>query len=194
LDLDEINADEYFTDGENDAESLTDYDVAVKLDMLGSLSPKNVVQKSLSDMEKVKIALNLISKARSLQLKANLIFSSVALKCPSVNHFAELLTNTPILPPHVDIKPITPPHVDIKQNLPQHVDMSEPKIVPHKQIVNGATRFVCKLCGTHTGSWSGCDGHIRKTHSFLKYGPCPKCITFTTFNVDSFRTHFNNCK
>lgn len=59
--------------------------------------------------------------------------------------------------------------------------------------IAGKTRFTCELCGNMFGSWGGCDSHIRREHTFDKYGPCDACKRFSTFNWDSWRTHTKHC-
>ena len=38
-------------------------------------------------------------------------------------------------------------------------------------------------------NWVKCDSHIRATHSCIAYGPCPMCMTWSTFNRDSWHLH-----
>jgi hypothetical protein len=194
VEIDKLSASEFLTDDEGETENQTDYEVAVNLDILGTVKLVSS-EKSHSDIDKVKLALKLMGKARTLQLKANSLLSSMVLKNPSASHFVELITSidSPAAAHECKQQAVFAPQSQSKSKFVQHVDRSQPTIVPHKKVLNGTTRFVCAVCNTNTGSWSGCDAHIRKTHSFMKYGPCSKC-DFTSFNIDSFRHHLNICK
>lgn len=57
----------------------------------------------------------------------------------------------------------------------------------------GGTKFRCRVCTRIFGSWTGCDSHIRSTHSHVKYGPCRKCTIFVSCNYDSFKRHEATC-
>lgn len=68
------------------------------------------------------------------------------------------------------------------------------KMLPVRQLLEGGKfAFNCDHCGLSFRSWSGCDSHIRKDHTFQKIGPCQKCKAFSTFNSDSFRKHVKEC-
>lgn len=62
-----------------------------------------------------------------------------------------------------------------------------PKEKPHK--------FQCGLCLEVMGSWGKCDAHIRSQHSGMKYGPCPGCKKYYSWNKDAYRVHVKRtCK
>ncbi len=68
------------------------------------------------------------------------------------------------------------------------------KLLPVRQSLEGGKfAFNCDHCGLSFRSWSGCDSHIQKDHTFQKIGPCQKCKVFSTFNSDSFRKHLKEC-
>lgn len=54
-------------------------------------------------------------------------------------------------------------------------------------------KYLCKVCNITVRSWAGCDSHIRRAHTNIKYGPCRKCRTFFSTNYDSFRNHEKKC-
>lgn len=54
-------------------------------------------------------------------------------------------------------------------------------------------QFKCRVCERMFGSWTGCDSHIRQSHSHIYYGPCSKNCSFKSANIDSFRRHQQKC-
>ena len=140
VEIDKLSASEFLTDDEGETENQTDYEVAVNLDILGTVKLVSS-EKPPSDIEKVKLALKLMGKARTLQLKANSLLSSIVLKNPSALHFVELITSINSSAAEVKPETVFAPHS--KSKFVKHVDLSKPKIVPHKKVLNGTTRFVC---------------------------------------------------
>lgn len=63
----------------------------------------------------------------------------------------------------------------------------------YKPLKLASGKFQCKICEIETGSWVGCDSHIRKVHTNIYYGPCPHCETYQTTAQDCFRRHVVNC-
>lgn len=191
-DLDDIDPSDFLSDGEDEVDNHTDYGVLTELDIFGRAKPEN--KQKPTDIQKVQLALKLQKRARELDLKANMLLSSVVQTTPTVAQFAFLLGQVS----HVQMDGGAVTNVtSITPN--QHVDLNEYandyalNTIPLKTKTNGAVRFICRICKFQRGSWSGCDSHIRKMHSLLKYGPCGKCRIFTTFNADSYRSHLNYC-
>lgn len=187
-DLDDLDPSHFLSDGEEDVDLKTDYGVLTELDFFGRVNQNK--NKKPSDIQKVQLALKLQQRARELDLKANSLLSSVVQTSPSVTHFAFLLGQVSRPQPSQSVTPAVN-----NENHPRLTDPNAPNLmIPRKSTVNGKVRFSCRICNFQRGSWSGCDSHIRKSHSFMKYGPCRKCDMFTTFNADSFRSHLNACQ
>ena len=57
------------------------------------------------------------------------------------------------------------------------------------------TKYGCRVCEIKPfDSWGKCDKHIRECHRGWKYGPCPQCELFYSWNRDSFTRHMKvNC-
>ena len=53
--------------------------------------------------------------------------------------------------------------------------------------------FKCRICDYAAGSWTGCDSHIRKVHTNIMYGTCPKCNVYQSSSYDCYKRHIEKC-
>lgn len=181
-DLDTLEHSAFISDGE-DEEDNTDIVAEMKrLDMFGTTSTKQQSSTitNLLPQQKLNVAMKYLCKAAELQKRANQIIHDV-----SINLNPQEI--------HENIYPFHMKQTNSKfpQNVMPAVTCS---FIPKKCSKMGKTWFFCKICDVKTPSWSGCDSHIRKIHSHLKYGPCNSCKKFTSYNIDSFRGHIKRCQ
>ena len=81
-------------------------------------------------------------------------------------------------------------------NPPQPIDLNsiiKPKYI--KNALNAEGNYHCMICDYYSNHWNKTDKHMWIEHFKLKYGPCPFCNAFTTWNKESWRKHLKNrCK
>ena len=64
-----------------------------------------------------------------------------------------------------------------------------------RNALNDEGNYHCTICDYYSKHWNNTDKHMRIEHFKLKYGPCPFCNAFTTWNKESWRKHLKSrCK
>ena len=84
----------------------------------------------------------------------------------------------------------------VRSNPPQTIDLN-PIIKPKylKNVLNNDGNYHCTICDYYSKHWNKTDKHMQIEHLKIKYGPCPFCNAFTTWNIESWRKHLKNrCK
>ena len=81
-------------------------------------------------------------------------------------------------------------------NPPKTIDLNpiiKPKYI--KKALNAEGNYHCMICDYYSNHWNKTDKHMQIEHFKLKYGPCPFCNAFTTWNKESWRKHLKiRCK
>ena len=78
----------------------------------------------------------------------------------------------------------------------QTIDLN-PIIKPKymKNALSAEGTYHCTICAYYSNHWNNTDKQMWIEHFKLKYGPCPFCNAFTTWNKESWRKHLKNrCK
>ena len=78
-----------------------------------------------------------------------------------------------------------------KSKVPQTLSSSSIPVIYKPLKVDN--KFKCRICEHTTGSWTGCDSHIRKVHTSIMYGPCPQCQIYETSSYDCYKRHVDKC-
>ena len=136
--------------------------------------------------------LSLAEKGHQLLAKGCTKIRNAIFRMPSLHKLSGLL----------EIIKTTDPDLVVAANktskLPQTQSNSlpsiyKPKLVNLEEDTKSKSRqFRCRICERDFGSYVGCDSHIRREHTGIKYGPCPKC-SFTSTAYDSFNRHLIKC-
>ena len=162
--------------------------------LLGSSRSADLLQNS-DDVATLKLLLHgltLSQKGHALLSKGCEQIKAAIVKCPSLHKIGGLVEMIKSTDPNLVAK-ATP-----KNKIPQVFETSKPDLYKPLKYRAGkgesvsTFRYRCRICSLHFGSYQGCDSHIRKEHTKLKYGPCPRC-EFTTTNLDSWRKHQSAC-
>lgn len=168
-----------------DEESGDEEKIMEELDMLGSEDEAESENESDDGSKQIEKALKLLHKASVFQMKAYNLLRRVNMsgRMPS-DQFASAICGFNQSRGGDLQRPAE------ASTRPDNVNMK--MIVPLRISSGGKTHFRCPQCDVAKPSWSGADSHIRKVHTFAKYGPCQTC-TFTSYNLDSFRGHSRLC-
>lgn len=161
------------------------------LDKSGSSIPRiEVKSEQAHDIAQLTSAFTKIARARSVQAKAYMDIAAVLARTPSLSMLAQALDPVAIdssfMPPasHLAMPPT-------KKGTPQilaQIREDNPKRA------RDGVNWVCFYCDQQFTTWDSADSHTRKAHTGVKYGPCPTCLKWSSFNSGSFRGHKIQCK
>ena len=145
------------------------------------------------DIKKMTVAAQMLKCAGELQTQAMGIIDKLVEKNPTLAGLqaiiapaAQTVSNVSNVPTLVS---------GTCRNPPQTIDL-DPIIKPKymKNALNAEGTYHCTICA-YSNHWNNTDKHMRIEHFKLKYGPCPFCNAFTTWNKESWRKHLKNrCK
>ena len=148
-----------------------------------------------SDVRVLATAFRKIAKAAEMQSRAFLKISQVLSRNPSLEKIARMLGPLPT--------PLSGGLSSGPTSMTQSVAaslMGRVSQVPKTPAPQGPVKDeeagcnVCPYCGFSAHGWNSVDGHIRKEHTHIAYGPCGVSgCTFTTWYKFSFNRHFEGC-
>lgn len=176
------------SDEERAEDEKTDHmDVLYELGCLAP-PPQNAIQHVVEDEKHLRdllVGLSMINQGNKLTAAGSEKVRQVVLHMPSLHKLSSLLgsvqsTDASLLS--------TAKH---QSKIPNTHGTSVPIFYKPRKVEN---RFHCRICSEKFGSWTGCDSHIRSTHTHIKYGPCRSCCKFVSSNYDAFRKHEKTCK
>lgn len=136
-------------------------------------------------LTKILLALSAAKKGHELLAKSADMFQDVVMKVPNVKQLSTLFNSASNYDPQT--------MSEARSRCTKYKQASGPGGVKNfrpKKI--SSSEFLCRLCGHTNASWTGCDSHIRKTHSKIYY-QCHSC-SYRTSNQDQIRRHEKECK
>ena len=159
--------------------------------LLGSSRSADLLQNS-DDVATLKLLLHgltLSQKGHALLSKGCEQIKTAIIGNPSLHKIGALLEIINVTDPSLVAQATS------RAKIPQTAQSSKPACYKPLKITHGEFKgqYRCRICSHCFGSYVGCDSHIRKTHSGVKYGPCPACQQFTTTCLDSWRKHKRVC-
>ena len=118
-------------------------------------------------LTKILLSLACAKKGQELLMKSSNMMQEVVMTLPSLQKLSEVFGISS------NFNPLTIAEAKMKTKYPQCFANFNPLFVP-KSLKD--SKHQCLVCGKILGSWVGADSHIRKIHSKIFYGPCPKCF------------------
>lgn len=169
----------------------SEYKVAAHLKILDLKPPimlREPAEQEAVDISELTDAFTKLAAARKLQAKANNKIAAVLCRNPSLSSLAQALEPVNIQTPYLPLAshfhlPAT------KRGTPQVMSVVDDNPVRAPDGI----KFACHYCKLEFGSWDSADSHTRKTHTGVKYGPCPHCWKWSSFSAGSFRGHKIMC-
>lgn len=191
VDIDFEASEDADSEEEREKDKATDFiDAAHDMGILGEPSdPSNTLKiddKEANDLKDLLISLTMINTANKLLASGTEKLRDIITRVPSLQKMSILLGSIQ----HTD--PDLLALANLRSKTPVSSGRSMPKYLRPHQSEGG--KFKCVICQIIFGSWTGCDSHIRSTHTHIKYGPCRKCNDYSNTNYDSFKKHEKNCE
>ena len=123
----------------------------------------------------------ILQRAYEVQSKAMGELAAIIQRNPSIESLAKILIPSSV---------ITAFKLPINETV--KVDSIKQSSEPMQTIeINSRRIYKCTFCNYVYNSWAKVDKHTRTAHLKLKYGPCPHCKIYETFNADAWRHHIN---
>ena len=194
-DLMQLEADAFMTDGEEEEleEDLKD----VMKDLSEVLQPDlllTVTDDKARDIKKMTVAAQMLKRAGELQTQAMGIIDKLVEKNPTLTGLQAIIA--PAAQTVSNISNVPTLLSGACSNPPQTIDLNpiiKPKYI--KNTFNAKGTYHRTICAYYSKHWNNTGKHMRIEHFKLKYGPCPFCNAFTTWNKESWRKHLKNrCK
>ena len=183
--VEDLDSDEYLTDGEEERDTSSYFDILQELNILGTVEKETATDEDLAIVKDLLHGLTLAEKGHDMLSKGCAKIKSVIIKMPSLHKLGNLLEIVKTSDPSLVLR------ARANSKLPQTGQVPFPSLYKPKKTPDDG--YLCKVCETMFGSWVGCDSHIRSQHTHVLYGPCQHCDLFTTSAHDSFKKHVKNC-
>ena len=199
-DLMQLEADAFMTDGEEEELEEALKDVMKDLNMLPDkcevpqpdLLP-TVTDDEARDIKKITVAAQMLKHAGELQTQAMGIINELVEKNPTLAGLQAIIAPAAQTVPNLSIPPTL--LSGVSGNPPQTIDLNpiiKPKYI--KNTLNDDGNYHCTICDYYSKHWNKTDKHMLIEHFKIKYGPCPFCNAFTTWNKESWKHLKNRCK
>ena len=197
----QLEADAFMTDGEEEELEEDLKDVMKDLNMLPDKCevPKpdlflTVTDDEARDIKKMTVAAQMLKCVGELQTQDMGIIDKLVGKNPTLTGLQAIIA--PAAQTVSNLSNVPTPVSGACGNPPQTIDLN-PIIKPKymKNALNAKGTYHCTICAYYSKHWNNTDKHMWIEHFKLKYGPCPFCNAFTTWNKESWRKHLKNrCK
>ena len=146
------------------------------------------------DIKKMTVAAKMLKHVGELQTRAMDITDKLVKKNPTLAGLQAMIAPAAL----TVLNPSNVPAIASSTcaNPPQTIDLNpiiKPKYI--KNALNSKGNYHCTICDYYSNHWNKTDKHMQIEHFKLKYGPCPFCNAFTTWNKESWRKHLKTrCK
>ena len=144
--------------------------------------PINKPSEEVNDTRRLTRVATILQRVYEVQSKAMGELARIIEGNPSIESLAKIL-----IPQNI----ITAFKLPINHNVTNQLDSTKPSLKPLQMEINSRRIYKCSICNYVYNSWAKVDKHMRTSHLKLKYGPCPHCKIFETYNNDSWRHHVN---